>query len=137
MELAGLIFEITIVRFDPLPQQSTLRFPSAQPASAALVVPAEPEFFVRASAVTENVCWGEFELWCSGDHARARILEHREHDAFLLSSATPAGEGCSFRDEDGMVFFEPAEAVIPAGMGVNALRAWLIDIKHPDFLIWS
>jgi hypothetical protein len=130
-------FELTIVRFTPEPVSMTNTFSSGHAAAASLAVHTDAECFIQVSVWQDKYSLGDFLLWCSGEYARARIGEHRSHDATDPDSAFAPGNSITFRDDDGSTFTETGAAVLPRELAVEALRAWLIDLKHPSFFRWS
>lgn len=128
-------FELMTVRFNPDQRVSHAVAKSAEQAAGLLDVPEDDFCFVRVSENEGEVCWGEFELWCAGSRARARILEHREHDA-VVEEASGHGEDVTFRDDDG-TFTVPFGQTVPRSLAVAALRAWVKDRKHPPMLRWT
>ena len=130
-------YEITIVRFTPDPTPMTSTFSSGQNAVTWLGDPNEVECFIEASVRQGKYCLGDFLLWCSGEYARARIGEHREHEASYTDSTFANGKVITFKDEDGSMFTQSGEVILPRGLAIDAIRAWLIDLNHPSFLRWS
>lgn len=130
-------WELETVRFDPLPRRTSAIAFSSEQASALLEIPSEEQYFVRVSLSDENVSWGEFELWCSGARALARILEHREHEA-RDPEAESAGLGdVTFKDVDGSHFTVTFAETVPRERAAEAARAWVRDQEHPSVLVWS
>ena len=79
---------------------------------------------------------GEFELWCSGARAVARILEHREHDARDPKAASAGLDDLTFTAEDGSEFTVTFAETVSRELAVEAARAWVRDQSHPSVLAW-
>ncbi|MFC0348602.1 hypothetical protein [Undibacterium danionis] len=131
------IYEITIVRFTPDPTPTARTFSSGQNAVTWLGDPNEFECFIEASVMQDKYCFGDFLLWCSGEYARARINEHRDHDASYTESTFANGKVITFKDEDGSLFTQSGVMILPRQLAIDAIRAWLIDLNHPSFLRWN
>src|SRR5262245_19035363 len=130
-------WELEAVTFNPVLRQTSVTASSREQASAVMQVPTDEQCFVRISLSEGDVSRGEFELWCSGDRAVARILEHREHDARDLEVA-PAGIGDAvFRYEDGSPFTATFAETVPRELAVEALRSWVQGQDRPSVLVWS
>ena len=130
-------FEVEVVTFSGELRRRRDTAPTAQYLYGLLGIPAEAPCFVRVSLVSEGVSWGEFELWCSGSRAVARILEHREHDAHDPEMPPPSEHDPGFMDEDGSPLAVPVGRTVRRDVAVAALHAWIGDQKPPPLLQWS
>jgi hypothetical protein len=128
-------WELETVRFSPL-RRTTATASSSDEAVAVLDVPSDEQCFVRASLTEGNVSWGEFELWCSGARAVARILEHREHDARDPKAASAGLGDLTFNAEDGSEFIVTFAETVSREVAGEAARAWVRDQSHPSVLAW-
>jgi len=134
---SGRKYELTIIRFTPDPMPTTNTFCSGNAALTWLAVPTDTDCFIEASVRHDDRSLGDFCLWCSGEYAVARIGEHREHNASHPDKAFATGKTITFKDDDGSLYTPPSELVLPRKLAIDALRAWLIDLRHPSFLHWS
>lgn len=130
-------YKLTIIRFTPTPVPMTNTFSSGNAAASWLGVPTDTDCFIEASVHQDNCSLGDFYLWCSGTYARARIGEHREHDASFPDSSLAIGDTIAFKDDDGSLYTPASELIVPRELAVRAIHAWLIDLQHPSFLRWS
>lgn len=130
-------YELTIVRFTRTPPRMTNVFFSESTAAAWFGTPDDAEFFCEVSVHQDNFSLGDFILWCSKQYAVARIGEHRDHSASHPDSNLAKGLVMTFKDEDGSPFTVSSELVVPRELALEAMRAWLIDQKHPPVLRWN
>lgn len=133
----GRRYEMTIVRFNPAPEQVTETLFSSDAASAGVDACTDSDCIIAISAWHGNFSLGDFDLWCSGEYSFARICEHREHEASNPDGACVVNHPVSFKDDDGSLFTLPPEEVLARELAVRAMHAWLIECERPSFLRWS
>lgn len=131
------IYALTIHRFTPDPVSVTDTFNSGNEALAWLGDHSDTDCILEASVWEGGQSLGDFCLWCSGEFASARIGEHRDHNASLLASTGAISHPISFKDDDGSLFTQSSELVLPRELAMEAFRAWLIDQQQPGILRWS
>ncbi|WP_156368572.1 hypothetical protein [Duganella sp. Leaf61] len=132
-----LRYELTIIRFTPDPVQRTSTLSSGPAAATWIGAPLDTDCFIEASVNEGKYSLGDFYLWCSGEYAVARIGEHRSHHASHPHNTFAIGKTITFKDDDGSLYTPSNELVLPRELALSAMRAWLIDLKHPSFLRWS
>lgn len=130
--------EVVTGEFDSILRTNHLKCDSAEQALSGLRVPLAADCFVLVSISDGNVSLGEFELWCSGQRAWARILEHREYEARELENAEKVlTSDVTFKDGADSTFTVPGERTVPRELAVAALLAWLRGRARPAMFVWD